>query len=166
MQSGVNVISKSPHGWPKIVNDSKPYNILFHHYSAFMLSAMTSQITGVSIVCSTVCSGAAQRKHQSSASLAREIHLWLVDSPQRANNSEKVSIWWRHQETWYLMPWAHKSYRKWSLITHYSSPIFSNLSLWRHHIWLVMWSRREQLGLYSLRICRLIIVGITITNHY
>ena len=31
---------------------------------------MASQITGVSIVCSTVCSGADQRKHQSSTSLA------------------------------------------------------------------------------------------------
>ena len=31
--------------------------------------AMASQITGVSIVCSPVCSGANQRKHQSSASL-------------------------------------------------------------------------------------------------
>ena len=31
---------------------------------------MASQITGVPIVCSTVCSGADQRKHQSSASLA------------------------------------------------------------------------------------------------
>ena len=34
------------------------------------MSAMASQITGASVVCSTVCSGADQRKHQSSASLA------------------------------------------------------------------------------------------------
>ena len=34
------------------------------------MSAMASQITGVSIVYSTVCSGADQRKHQNSASLA------------------------------------------------------------------------------------------------
>ena len=40
------------------------------HYSDVMMSAMGSQITGVSIVCSTVCSGAYQRTHQSSASLA------------------------------------------------------------------------------------------------
>ena len=38
----------------------------------------------VSIVCSTVCSGADQRTHQSSASLAfvRAIHWWLVDFPR------------------------------------------------------------------------------------
>ena len=46
------------------------------HYSDVVMSAMASQITSVSIVCSTVCSDANQRKHQSSASLAfvREIH--------------------------------------------------------------------------------------------
>ena len=40
------------------------------HYSDVMTSAMASQNTGVLIVCSTVCSVADQRKHQSSASLA------------------------------------------------------------------------------------------------
>ena len=40
------------------------------HYSDIIMSKMASQITGVSIVCSTGGSGADQRKHQSSASLA------------------------------------------------------------------------------------------------
>ena len=40
------------------------------HYSDVIVSAIASQITGVSIVCSTFCSGADQSKHQSSASLA------------------------------------------------------------------------------------------------
>ena len=46
------------------------------------MTAMASQITSVSIACSTVCSGADQRKHQSPASLAfvREIQRWLVYS--------------------------------------------------------------------------------------
>ena len=50
------------------------------HYNAVIMSAMASQITGVSIVCSTVGSGEYQRKHQSSASLAfvRGIHRWPV----------------------------------------------------------------------------------------
>ena len=49
------------------------------------MSEMASQITGVSIVYSTVCSHADQRKHQSSASLAfvREIHRWPVNSPHK-----------------------------------------------------------------------------------
>ena len=44
-----------------------------------------SQITGVSIVYSTVCSGADQRKHQSFASLAfvRGLHRWSVNSPHK-----------------------------------------------------------------------------------
>ena len=43
---------------------------IVYHYSDVIMSAMASQITGVSVVCSTVFSGVDQRKHQSSASLA------------------------------------------------------------------------------------------------
>ena len=60
------------------------------HYSDVIISAMASQITGVSIVYSTLCSGADKRKHQSSASLAFE----AGETPaQRASNAENVSIW-------------------------------------------------------------------------
>ena len=46
------------------------------HYNDVIMSALASQFTSGSIVCSTVGSGADQRKHQSSASLAfvRGIH--------------------------------------------------------------------------------------------
>ena len=66
-------------------------NFRFHHYSDVIMSAMASQITGVSIVSSNVCSGSDQRKHQSSASLAfaRGIHRWPVDSPHKG----PVSRW-------------------------------------------------------------------------
>ena len=49
------------------------------------MRSMASQITSISIACSTVCWVADQRKHQSSASLAfvREIHQWAVDSPHK-----------------------------------------------------------------------------------
>ena len=40
------------------------------HYSDIIMSAMASQITSVSSVCSTFCSSTDQIKHQSSASLA------------------------------------------------------------------------------------------------
>ena len=55
------------------------------HYSDVIMYVIASQITGVSIVCSTVCSGTYQRNHQSSASLAfvRGIHRWPVDSPHK-----------------------------------------------------------------------------------
>ena len=53
------------------------------HYSDVIMGAMASQITNLMIVYSTVYSGADQRKHQSSASLAivRGIHRWPVNSP-------------------------------------------------------------------------------------
>ena len=55
------------------------------HYNNVIMSAMASQITGISIVCLTVCSGAHQGKYQSSASLVfiREIQRWPVDSPHK-----------------------------------------------------------------------------------
>ena len=68
---------------------------------------MGSQITGVSIVCSTVCSGADQRKHQSSASLA----LYDVNSPltgefpaQRASNAENFFIWYCRHGSFHFFP--------------------------------------------------------------
>ena len=62
------------------------------HYNDTIMSAMASQITDVSIVCLTVCSGADQRKHQSSASLAfvRRIHRWWVDSPHKGPVMRKM----------------------------------------------------------------------------
>ena len=55
------------------------------HYSDVIIGAVTSQITSLTIVYSTVYSGADQRKHQSSASLAfvRGIHRSPVNSPHR-----------------------------------------------------------------------------------
>ena len=71
------------------------------HYGDAIMSAMTVQILSPSVVYSTVYSGADQRKHQSSASLAfvRVIHPWPVNSAfpaQRASNAENSSIWWHH----------------------------------------------------------------------
>ena len=55
------------------------------HYSDVKMSAMAFQITSLTIVYSTVYSGADQRKHQSSASLAfvRGIHRWPVNSQHK-----------------------------------------------------------------------------------
>ena len=62
------------------------------HYSDVIISAMASQITGVTIVYLTVCSGSDQRKHQSSASLAfvRAIHRWPVNSPHKGPVKRKM----------------------------------------------------------------------------
>ena len=49
------------------------------------MGAMVARITSLTIVYSTVYTGADQRKHQSSASLAfmREIHRWPMNSPHK-----------------------------------------------------------------------------------
>ena len=69
------------------------------HYSDVIMSSMASQITGVLSVCSTVCSGEDQRKHQSSASLTSVggTDRWPVDSPHKGSNTE-IFFWWRHHE--------------------------------------------------------------------
>ena len=56
------------------------------------MSEMASKIPSVSIVYSTVCSGADQRKHQSSVSLVfvRGIHLWPVNSPHKGPVTRKM----------------------------------------------------------------------------
>ena len=62
------------------------------HYNDVIISTMASQITGVSIVYWIVCSGADQRKHQSSVSLAfvRGIHRWQVNSPHKGPVTRKM----------------------------------------------------------------------------
>ena len=56
------------------------------------MGAMASQITNLTIVYSTVYSGADQRKHQSSASLAfvRGIHRGPVNSPHKGSVTRKM----------------------------------------------------------------------------
>ena len=58
---------------------------VFQHHIDVIMSAMASQITSFTIVYTNVYSGADQRKHQSSASLAfvRGINRWPVNSPHK-----------------------------------------------------------------------------------
>ena len=72
------------------------------YHDGGLRSAMASQITGVSIVFSTICSGADQRKYQRSALLAfvKRIYKWPVDSPHKRPVTRKLfSIWWRLHNT-------------------------------------------------------------------
>ena len=63
-----------------------------HCYSDVIMSALASQCTTVTIVYSTVCSSAKQRKHQSSASRAfvRGIHRWSVNFPHKGPVTRKM----------------------------------------------------------------------------
>ena len=68
-----------------------------YHYNDAIMGAIASQITSLTIVYSTVYSGADQRKHESSASLAfvRGIHRGPVTGEfpaQMASNAENIFI--------------------------------------------------------------------------
>ena len=62
------------------------------HYSDVIMGAIAYQITSLPIVYTTVYSGADQRKHQSSASLAlvRGIHRRPVNSPHKGPVTRKT----------------------------------------------------------------------------
>ena len=78
-------------------NNSNTQQITNFQYSDVVVSVMASQITGVSSICSTICSAADQRKHQSSASLALGNPPMTGGFPSHsASNAEIASIWWRH----------------------------------------------------------------------
>ena len=64
----------------------------YTHYVDVTMTALVSQITSLTIVYSTVYSGADQRKHQSSASLAfvQEIHRGPVNSPHKGPVTRKM----------------------------------------------------------------------------
>ena len=63
-----------------------------NNYNDVIMGAMASQITSLTIVYSTVYSGADQRKHQSSATLAfvMGIHRWPVYSPRKGPVTRKM----------------------------------------------------------------------------
>ena len=89
------------------------------HNNDVIMSAMASQITPVSIVCSTVCSGTDKRKHQSSASLAfvRRIHRWPVNSPHKEQVTRKMfplnDVITRHNAVNRNSPYLHCSWNSW-----------------------------------------------------
>ena len=71
----------------------------YDHYSDVIMGEMVSQITSLTIVYSTVYSGANLRKHFK----VRVTGLCTGNSPVTSeflarmdSNAENVSIWWRH----------------------------------------------------------------------
>ena len=80
------------HSSCSVADGSRCNDYSTHVGNVYHYSAMTSQIYGVSIVYSNICSGADQKKHQSSASLAfvRGIHRWPVNSPHKGPVTRKI----------------------------------------------------------------------------
>ena len=77
-----------------VVNQSEARISTEHgiNYNDVIMGKKASQITGLTIVCSPVYSGADQRKFQSSTSLAflRGIHRWPVNSPHKGPVRRKM----------------------------------------------------------------------------
>ena len=60
-------------------------------YGVDLISMMASQITGFSIVCSTVCSGADQENIKAPHHwLCDRIHMWPVDYPHKGPVTQKM----------------------------------------------------------------------------
>ena len=76
MSTGLCDLPPTPYPYPHPIPHPTPM-----HYSDVIMCAMASQITSFAMVCSTIYSGADQRKHQSCASLAfvRGIHRGPVN---------------------------------------------------------------------------------------
>ena len=79
-------------GIPIINIRRSPSKILPLHYGDVIMGAIASQITSLTIIYSTVYSGADQRKHQRSASLAFVwgIHRRPVNSPHKGPVTRKM----------------------------------------------------------------------------
>ena len=111
------------------------FTLLVGHYDDVM-TAMASQITSLTFVYSTVYSGAYQRKHQSSASLAfvREIHRRTVNSLHKWPVTRKMFPFDDViMETLYMMdPTQMTSWPRWRLKSP-ASRLFTQLFI-RVHI--------------------------------
>ena len=77
--------------WPPAAHFTDDNSI---HFSDVIMGMMLSQITRLTIIYSTVYSGADQRKHQSSTSLAFVwwIYRWLVNSPHKWPVMQKMFL--------------------------------------------------------------------------
>ena len=68
------------------------------HYRNVIMGMMTSQITGLTIVYSTVYSGAGQRKLCVTGLCVGNSPVTGEFPAQMASNADNVSIWWRHHD--------------------------------------------------------------------
>ena len=87
------------------------------HYNDFIMSVIASQITSLTIVFSTICSDADQRKHHSSVSLAfvRGIHRWPVNSPHKGPVTRKM-FRWHHHDMHHTVPQVTAKLSSWKLL--------------------------------------------------
>ena len=134
------------------------------HYRDVIVSKMASQITGVQIVCSAVCSFVNKRKHESSASLAfvMEIHRWPVDSLHEGPVMGKVFpfddviIVWSYMPTLYSFSKSDKYIYRIVFISQESLPMIFRPKSIKFHTWNATWFYKPQnLAVHSRCGCKL-----------
>ena len=111
---------------------------LICHYGDVIMGVLSSQITSLTIIYSTVHSGADQKKHQSSASLTfvRGIHRWPVQSSHKWPVTRKMFsfddvIMWGIQR-WYLLRRKRVLFfheKVWQLLVPFQCTVRANDSL-------------------------------------
>ena len=117
------------------------------HYSDIIMSVMASQISDVSIVYWIICSGADQRNHQSSVSVAfmRGIHRWPLNSPHKGPVTRKmfpfgdvtVNCWClRHanETPFTILAIRYFHYWKYILYEYTDKVLFPNAQKWYTHV--------------------------------
>ena len=99
-------------------------------YSDATMGAMASQITSLTIVYSTVYSGADQRKYQRSASLAfvLRIHWWPVNFPHKGPVTPKMFTFY-YVIMWYIWQGQTKATSESGRCSLHDQP--AQQSLWR-----------------------------------
>ena len=118
------------------------YRVRTYHYNDVIMSAMASKITSVTIVYSTVCSGADSKKTSKLV-----LGLCEGDSPvtgefpaQRASNAEAVSILWRHyiQHTNMVVAWPEDTITFKVLLQWKSTSVYNSWTYSSHHLQLAL----------------------------
>ena len=92
-------IGLRPHALKYFINTDKTKWFYRIYHSAVIMSAIASQITSVSVVCSTVCSCADQRKHQRPASLTFGLNIFISPQLGKSNTSIYPLLWGLQQIT-------------------------------------------------------------------
>ena len=118
------------------------------------MSVMMSEITGISFVYSTLCSGTDERKHQSSTSLAfvRGIHRWPGNSLHKGPVMLKMFPF----DDFIMDKSKMVQAIAWQTVAAAISKLFMT-SMISHHLLLTRWSLEKSWGNFSITILRVLI---------
>ena len=135
-----------PQNCTALLSETKDSTIRSKHYRDITLSTMASQITGILIVCSTVCSGADQRKHHSSTWLAfvrgstGDRWIPLTNGLLCRKCFHLLTLCFLHPKLYCLAEWDQRFYNriKERRVFRYKFMLLMSYWLWYHEIYCLM----------------------------